>query len=162
MVGIGRNTLYRHIEEKGISLDSEGKIDVSELIRVYGNENVKTPEQAKHTLQNKSAEHDGTQPNPVLEAELTRLKADLENLNQERRRERDQLNGQIEHLKASLDKSMSQNEGLTRLLSDQRTEAEKAAERKKSEEQKTLEKLLQTVEEMKNKKPAWKFWSRNG
>lgn len=158
MVGIGRNTLYRHIEEKGISVGTDGRIDVSELIRVYGNENVKTPEQLKDPALQRTVEHDGTQKNLALETEVARLKADLENLAQERRREREQLNDQIEHLKTSLDKSMSQNEGLTRLLSDQRSQTEKLSERKQSKEEEKLDTLLHTVQKLQADQTAKKSW----
>ena len=157
MVGIGRTTFYRHIEEKGISIDSDGRIDVSELIRVYGNENVQTAEQL-NMPKKKTVEHNGTQPNPALEVEIARLKTDLENLAQERRREREQLNDQIEHLKTSLDKSMSQNEGLTRLLTDQRSQAEKLSEQKKSKEEEKLDTLLQTVQKLQEDQTAKKTW----
>jgi hypothetical protein len=40
MAGVGRTTFYHHIKDKPISV-TDGKIDVSELIRVYGNENVR-------------------------------------------------------------------------------------------------------------------------
>ena len=40
MAGITRATFYRHIEAKGITIekdtDSNPKVDVSELVRVYG------------------------------------------------------------------------------------------------------------------------------
>ncbi|HMG15956.1 MAG TPA: hypothetical protein VK590_10950, partial [Saprospiraceae bacterium] len=47
MVGVSRATFYKHIETRGIStvkdLGGQPKVDVSELIRIYG-DRVKAPE----------------------------------------------------------------------------------------------------------------------
>jgi len=40
MVGVKRSTFYKHIKDKSISVTNDNKIDVSELQRVYGYENV--------------------------------------------------------------------------------------------------------------------------
>ena len=49
LVGVTRSTMHKHIDKKGITVDrdEEGKnpkIDVSELIRVYG-DTLKSPEE---------------------------------------------------------------------------------------------------------------------
>ncbi len=155
MVGIGRTTFYRHIDEKKISVDEDGKIDVSELERVYPGK-LKTPEQLNRPS-NKLVEHTGTQ-SIRLEEEVKRLRSELETLQTERRRERDQLEDQISTLKSSLEKSMSQNEGLTRLLTDQRSETEKLADDKKSSQEAALERVLSVVQEINEKQNQGNRW----
>lgn len=67
MLGIKRPTFYRHIEEKGISVvkdDKTGreKIDISELIRVYGSNAV--------SLNSKSQLQSGADINDVSKASI--------------------------------------------------------------------------------------------
>lgn len=152
MVNIGRTTFYRHITEKPISVDANGQIDVSELIRVYGSDNVKTPEQLKQS-RNKPTEHDGTQKNSSLEAEVSRLKSELEKVNLERNRERSQLTEQIENLQSSLKQSMEQNGNLTRLLTDGRSDEEKQKSQKQKEQDEKIESILKTLQSMNEEKP---------
>jgi chromosome segregation ATPase len=152
MVNIGRTTFYRHITEKPISVDANGQIDVSELIRVYGSDNVKTPEQLKQS-RNKPTEHDGTQKNSSLEAEVSRLKSELEKVNLERNRERSQLTEQIENLQSSLKQSMEQNGNLTRLLTDGRSDEEKQNSQKQKEQDEKIESILKTLQSMNEEKP---------
>jgi hypothetical protein len=158
MVGIGRTTFYRHIEEKPISVDSDGQIDVSELIRVYGNENVKTPEQLKASSKTPDV-HDGTQQNTQLLEEIKRLKGEIDTISMERRRERDQFSNEIEHLRNSLKQSMDQNNSLTRLLTDERTKEEKLVDQKKVEQEDKLETVLKTLQSLEaaQKKSWWPF-----
>lgn len=158
MVNIGRTTFYRHITEKPISVDANGQIDVSELIRVYGSENVKTPEQLKQP-KNKSSEHDGTQKDTSLEAEVARLKSELEKANLERSRERSQLTEQIENLQSSLKQSMEQNGNLTRLLTDGRAQEDKLKSQKLTEQEEKIETILKTLQELSEQKPKG-FWQR--
>ncbi len=161
MAGVGRTTFYRHIEEKKISVDSDGRIDVAELSRVYGN--IMTLEQAK------AANRSNREPVPSnqdlsLELEVKNLRETLETLNLERKRERDQYTDQIEHLKNSLEKSMNQNEGLTRLLTDERSKEEKLSDQNELEKNKKLDAVLQAIQNLqdqKSKKPVWKFWQRS-
>lgn len=152
MVNIGRTTFYRHITEKPISVDANGQIDVSELIRVYGSDNVKTPEQLKQS-RNKPTEHDGTQKNSSLEAEVSRLKSELEKVSLERNRERSQLTEQIENLQSSLKQSMEQNGNLTRLLTDGRSDEEKQKSQKQKEQDEKIESILKTLQSMNEEKP---------
>lgn len=172
MVGVTRATLYRHIDEKGISVqkdnDGKPKIDVSELVRVYGDK-VKTPEQidAQDTVQLKSDYTAIEQPvslDKKAEIEVLRERlrnADLERTRteEERRRERDQLSEQIDMLRQRVEASEEQQKRLTLLLTDQR-------EDKDSEKLKLLE---ATVEELKKQnrrilqeqqKKQSGFWSR--
>jgi|JI10StandDraft_1071094.scaffolds.fasta_scaffold62704_2 type I site-specific restriction endonuclease len=155
MAGVGRTTFYRHIEEKRITIDPDGRIDVAELARIYGN--IMTLEQAK------AAKRAKKEPKPAnqelsLELELKRLREALETSNLERKRERDQYTDQIEHLKSSLEKSMSQNEGLTRLLTDERSKEEKLVEQVQSEQNKQLDLVLNVVRELQATQNEKKIW----
>ena len=158
MVNIGRTTFYRHLTEKPISVDANGQIDVSELIRVYGGENVKTPEQLKQH-KNKSSEHDGTQKDTSLEAEIIRLKSELEKVNWERDRERSQLTEQIDNLQSSLKQSMEQNGNLTRLLTDGRAQEDKLKSQKQTEQEEKIETILKTLQGLSEQRPKG-FWQK--
>lgn len=162
MVGVGRTTFYRHIEEKEISVDDNGQIDVSELIRVYGNGNVKTPEQLKSAAKD-PGEQAGKIQSAQLAEEVSRLREELSKEGAERRRERDQLNDQIEHLKSALNKSMDQNAGLTRLLTDERSNEEKLSEQLKAGQEEKLEAVLKTVQTLQaNQVKLWWPFRRRG
>lgn len=158
MAGVGRTTFYRHIEEKKISVDSDGRIDVAELSRVYGN--IMTLEQAKAAKRSKR-ESVPTHQDPSLELEVKRLRDALDTANLERKRERDQYADQIEHLKASLEKSMNQNDGLARLLTDERSKEERMADQLQLEQKKQLDIVLGVVRELQaaqiQKKSWWPF-----
>ncbi len=171
MSGVGRTTFYRHIVEKGITIEPDGRIDTAELIRVYGSENILTPEQVKEKekaqrsskLSNGTPkEQDGEQQNAHLLDEIKRLKNDLENLSLERKRERDQASEQIDYLKAALDKSMGQNNGLTRLITDERAKEERLTQEKESEQASTLKVVLETVQALQaeNQKKGWWLFRR--
>lgn len=154
MVGVGRTTFYKHIKSKPISVDSSGKIDVSELIRVYGNENVRTPEQ----VEKNKGEQEGTQKSVHLNKEIAQLNAKLESVETERKREREQLGEEIETLRRNLDKAMSQNDSLTRLLTDQRSETEKNKSQKDEEQSKKLDSVLEKIEKLEQESQKKKSW----
>lgn len=157
MVNIGRTTFYRHITEKPISVDENGKIDVSELIRVYGSDNVRTPEQLK-AGKSKKTEQDGTQENTSLQDEIRQLKGELERTNSERTRERELLTEQIENLRENLKKSMEQNTSLTRLITDGREKEAKLKDQKQDEQEAKLSAMMEKIDQLaaESKKGFWK------
>lgn len=130
MVGIQRSTLYRHIKERGITINDEDtnrpKIDVSELIRVYGNK-VRTVEQLE--LGDKAANQ--TQPDTHLEKEfeLLRLREKVTYLEQLHQTEKSRLEEQVGMLKDMLGAEREERKKATALLTDQRNEKEKQADR---------------------------------
>ena len=158
MVGLGRTTFYRHLDKKKISVNPEGLIDVSELIRVYGNENVMTLEQREQLKKAKQG-HKGTQPDTHLADEVKRLRTELENVSLERKRERDQLSEEIDHLRSSLEKSMEQNNSLTRLLTDERERKEDLSAQKQTDQETKLEEVLKAVKNLEERqnKGWWPF-----
>lgn len=148
MAGITRATFYRHIEAKGITIekDTDGnpKVDVSELVRVYGDKlklaeegalNSDDTSQIKHLIQhNTPATKQPIQHNTlsytaseleVLKERIRSLEMANGTLESERVREREQLTEQIESLRESLEKAQGHHKQLTALLTDQRSEDDK-------------------------------------
>lgn len=172
MVGVTRATLYRHIEKKGISVqkdeDNNPKIDISELMRVYGDkitplEQLNTREEDRDGRDNTTSE----QPNLLdIKTELEVLKERLRNAAQERgrteeerKRERDQFTEQIEMFTKRLEASEEQQKRLTLLLTDQREEKEGRG----GEQNKKLQALEATVEELKkqNRRVLFELQKKN-
>ena len=120
MVGVTRATFYRHIEKKGITVgeDADGnpQVDVSELIRVYG-DRVKADTNSEQSRTDLNAQ--AKQVETVFDtAEIAALKKQVELLELSQKREREILEGQIEHLKETLEKSQESQSRLTILLED--------------------------------------------
>ena len=133
MVSLPRSTFYRHIEEKGISIEDKDStrptVDVSELIRVYG-DRVKTPEKlAEEEKRLKLAS--GTQQDNSVEnkVELLTLREKVRHLEELRQAEKTAAAEQIGLLKSMLDSEKSERRQATAILTDQRSEKEKQAER---------------------------------
>ncbi len=124
MAGVTRATFYRHIEKKGITVekDSAGnpQIDVSELIRIYGDK-VRSPEQVEKDKMKQQASRQSGNADQELRVEVEVLRERLKSIESERMRERDQLCGHIDLLKKSLEKAQEQSGRLTAMLTDQRT-----------------------------------------
>jgi hypothetical protein len=126
MVGIQRSTLYRHIKERGITIDDEEtnrpKIDISELIRVYGNK-VRTLEQLQ--LNDKAANQTEPDTDMEKEFELLRLREKVGYLEQLHQTEKSRLEEQVGMLKELLGSEREERRKATALLTDQRSEKEK-------------------------------------
>lgn len=115
MAGVTRATFYRHIDKKGISVskDDEGnpKVNVSELIRVYGDkiQHVKQSDTGRNTSNdaglNTPKQVEGNtpvsavQPLELLEEQNAFLKQELEKANQYHEELREDLNDQKEQNK---------------------------------------------------------------
>ena len=158
MVGITRATLYRHIEKKNISVekDEEGnpKIDVSELVRVYGDK--VTPIEQLNSDKSDTGEQDKTPSKTsaqgtlateveVLKERIKAIEQEKDKGEEERSREREQLNEQIIMLRERLEHADEQQKRLTLLLTDQRKEKESGA----GEQDKKLAVMEATVEELR-------------
>lgn len=157
MAGITRQTLYRHIEEKGISVEDRDtkrpKIDVSELIRVYGDK-VKV-EDAEATAK-KGQSNDSEASTPVQKAEIEVLREKLKIFESERDRERRQLTEQIENLQSTLNKEQDMVNRVTAQLTDQRSDADKRAD--KLEE---LENMVKGLAENQNRRGLFGFGKKS-
>ncbi len=156
MADVSRETFYRHIDDKKISIIDAGtkrpKVDVSELRRVYGDK-LKPLEEV--TGKKKTA-NDSTPPSSA--AEILVLKEKIQMLETFGERERRQLNDQIDNLQESLKKEQETVSKVTAMLSDQRSEAEKRAG-EDTQQAKKLAELEQQVkdlaEQQKAKKKGW-------
>ncbi|MBU0791975.1 MAG: hypothetical protein KKC55_16125 [Gammaproteobacteria bacterium] len=161
MVGIQRSTLYTHIKDKNISVidakTKRPKIDVSELIRIYGDK-VKPLDQSNASKAAKAVE-----PGPGLTTELAVLRERLKTAELERERERRQLSEQIENLQEMLKKEQEVVGKITAQLTDQRSTAEKRAGEENeqatrfSEIETTVKALLDLQQRQTTKKSWWAF-----
>lgn len=164
MAGVARATFYRHITEKKISTAQDDKgntvIDISELVRVYGNK-LKTLEEIEKEEIDQLDETETTQDSsPALKIQVDMLKERLKDFSEERERERNQLSSQIETLKAQLEraeeqriKSEEQKNKLTMVLTDQRSEADKlmAKEEERNKKLVDLEIIIKNLADAQNK-----------
>lgn len=155
MVGVDRSTFYRHVAEKGITLEEKNtkrpKVDVSELIRVYGDK-VKTPDQIQQQKKNNEVSPTTTHNTSTEEQiELHTLREKVKYLESLRESEKRGLEDQIELLKNLLETERAEKSKATALLTDQRSEADKLAAFEK-----TLKELSETqtkmMEDLSNKK----------
>jgi hypothetical protein len=135
MVGIARNTFYKHIKKKKITIldqdTTQPKVEVSELIRIYGNR-VKTPEMRAEEEQKEKLLADPSVTILASKMELQALRTEINHLKELRQAEQkafDQQNKQIELLKGLLDSEKEERRRTTALLTDQRGEKDKQAER---------------------------------
>lgn len=161
MAGITRSTLYAHIKEKGISVidakTKRPKIDVSELVRIYGDK-VKPLDQIAASKALKATEGEQS-----LTTEVAVLRERLKTAELERERERRQLSEQIENLQELLKKEQEVVGKVTAQLTDQRSNAEKLsgkeAEQAKrfSEIETTVKTLLELQQQQTAKKSWWPF-----
>ena len=142
MVGVDRSTFYRHVAEKGITLEEKNtkrpKVDVSELIRVYGDK-VKSPDQIQQ--QKNNHEVSPTTPHNTSteeQIELHTLREKVRYLESLRETEKRSLEDQIDLLKNLLESERAEKNKATALLTDQRSGAEKLA---------SLEDTLKTLAE---------------
>ncbi len=169
MVGVTRATLYEHMKDKKISVidkdTSRPKINVSELVRVYGDK--LKPLTATN---DKSAGKQSGDRDLVTAAENAALKEKLQMIEQERDRERrlltsqiDSQQAQIENLQESLKKEQDTVGKVTAMLTDQRSDAEKKANEETAQAKKwaELEKTVQTLAENQNQSLWQKLFGKS-
>jgi hypothetical protein len=58
--GVARSTVYKHIKAGRLTRLGNGKIDVSEVLRVYGEPSKNTPIDSKNSVRDKAESHDNT------------------------------------------------------------------------------------------------------
>lgn len=155
MAQVDRSTFYRHVKEKGISLDKSNpkrpQVDVSELIRAYGSDLVPL-EQLQQDDNNKKVLHTTIPHTPIEEQiELHTLREKVKHLEALRETEKRSLGDQIELLKDLLESEKTERNKTTALLTDERKKGEEATTRLSSLE-KTVEKL---AEQQNTKKKGW-------
>lgn len=153
MVGVDRSTFYRHVEEKGITLDKTSTkrplVDVSELIRVYGDK-VKSPDQIRQDNNLKEVSHPTLPNNSVEEQiELHTLRERVKHLQELRDTEKRGLEEQIEILKKQVETERAERQRATALLTDQREDKQKEDSRLSN-----IEKSIQTLHQNQNR--SWR------
>lgn len=117
ITGKSRTTIQKHIKNGKLSCveGAEGVklIDASELVRVYGDEcDFSLEGQGSFNSQTKS------DSSVLLRTEVNTLEQWLETLGNERRREREQLQAQIDHLQEALGLAQEGQNRVTALLED--------------------------------------------
>ena len=146
MVGVARSTFYRHIEEKNISIEDKDtkrpKVDVSELIRVYGNK-VKAPDQVKNESKSKVTDKAVSDSTVEERIELQTLREKVQYLEQLHSTEKSRLEEQIDMLRDMLASEKEERKKATALLTDQRSEKDKQADR--------LARLEQDIDALKDR-----------
>lgn len=163
VTGKSRTTIQKHLKEGKLSAtigpDGTKLIDASELIRVYGAECDFRREEGTHGPTRPAASAPGG-------AELDSLRDKLLTLEAERRRERDQLQGQIEHLQETL--KLAQEGGNRALLllenrsggGEWREAFAKLRRQVEQREAQAAERARQAVREEIRSKPWWSLlWS---
>ncbi|MCK6418044.1 MAG: hypothetical protein L6Q57_03785 [Alphaproteobacteria bacterium] len=171
MAGVTRATFYRHIERKGIHIikDAENnpKVDVAELIRVYGD----TVRQNLLVANDEGA--GGFSAREGLRTRSEMLAQEIAKIQDERARERAQLLEQIEMLRAALAEAQAQNKSLTEIMIAQgQRDDDGGISRASLEEQRrkidSFEQTLLTLKRMnariyqeimaRRPKAAWRRW----
>lgn len=160
MIGVTRSTFYRHVDDKGISVerDADGnpKVDVAELIRVYGDRvrpdghsRKKDSDETGDTIQFIQDYTGGRGVDIAVELEILRerienLQKERDQSKEERDRERALLTEQINMMRERLIESEQQQRRLTLLLTSDKETADKQ-EDKKNQRMDVLEETLQKL-----------------
>lgn len=141
LTGKSRTTIYKHIRSGKISASGNKQdgfeIDVAELERIYA---LKMPVETD-TSSDVHGVQSGTNSNEqALITKVALLTQQVEILGEERRRERDQMQEQVDRLEQTLRTAQEQQSRLTALLTDQRQDKHA----KDAQEQALLIKELRT------------------
>ncbi|MEZ5938369.1 MAG: hypothetical protein R3C52_09120 [Hyphomonadaceae bacterium] len=130
-IGKSKMTIQRAIKKGRLSADRDEqgsyKIDPAELHRVFPQEERPRHETGKGNKPSQEASHAAT----ALRREIDIREEKIELIEQERRRERHQLEGVIDDLRKRLDTESAERKRLTLLITDQREK--EAREREQAE-----------------------------
>jgi len=128
--GIAKKTLLEAISSGRLTASKNDKghweIDPAELFRVYPKTSFSEPEKPQPT------HHEEPQKLPetsALEVEVKMLREQLDTMNLEREREREQLSDQIENLKAQAERQSADHRQALAALTDQRPAASEQPKR---------------------------------
>jgi hypothetical protein len=154
VAGVTRKTLYADMQKGTLSYEVTDKkkrlIDVAELERVYGTlaKDVKGTQQ--DTLFDAPHSAPAAQTSHASDASIDSalLRQRLEFIEQERVREREQLNEQIEHLRTMLGSEQEERRKITALLTNQSSEREKQGQMQEKTDSE-LDNLKSTVQDLR-------------
>ena len=137
MVGLTRPTFYRKVEELGVStIDRDGKkkVEVSELIRVFGSDvKMNRDSVSKVSEDKKTVKVTASNDTKDLEVRLARLEAELE----AERKLREEAKENIEYFKEQVALEKAEKNKITLLLEDHN---------KKNDSSKDLNKAISALE----------------
>jgi hypothetical protein len=143
IVGSTRQTIYRHIESKPITIvkDDNGNqlIEASELLRIYGNsinfdainENGNVTDKVV-AVTSSVTESDNAPKELIAEEKLNSANQQIAMLKEQMNRERELLEGQLDTLKSALEKSQDSNNKTVALLEDKTSKENDAQKWQKS------------------------------
>lgn len=117
MVGLTRPTFYRKVDELGISINEDGgkkRVDVSELIRVFGND-FKMNNEPSNPSKNVSMDNTAN-INADLDTRLAILEAELKM----ERELRDEIKDEVAYFKEQVALEKEEKKKITLLLEDHR------------------------------------------
>ena len=117
--GKDRKTLYRHVKNGQLSRDSDGKIDMAELIRAYGEPQKKATEA---TTRNNGASLQSATPHDteILHQQISGLNNQIKELRKDKDRQIEELKGDKERLWKELEEEQKERRQALRLLEDKR------------------------------------------
>ncbi len=166
MVGVKRSTFYKHIKDKSISITNDNKIDVSELQRVYGHENVVPLDQVpkENTASTKPTAE------KALKEQIIKLETDLENEKKERQKDKEELREMLntykeqnKELNNHLAKALDNSSEIKKAITDQRSDKDKERSQIEQDRENQLSEIKNLVSEIKGvadtKKTKW-FWQK--
>ena len=143
IVGSTRQTIYRHIESKPITIEKDDNgnqlIEASELLRIYGNsinfdainENGNVTERVV-AVTSSVTENDNAPKELIAEEKLNSANQQIAMLKEQMNRERELLEGQLDTLKSALEKSQDSNNKTVALLEDKTSKENDAQKWQKS------------------------------
>ena len=117
MVGLTRPTFYRKVDELGISVNEDGgkkRVDVSELIRVFGNDFTMHKEESKTSKSSSLDKSLDTSEN--LDARIAVLEAEL----RMERELREEIKDEVTYFKEQIALEKEEKKKITLLLEDHR------------------------------------------
>ena len=124
--GVSKSTLSDALRNGRLSAEKDDRgryqIDPAELFRVFPRTG---PDEQPEPKPNDA----GNRENRGLEQEVEALHRQIESLNREREREREQLSDQIADLRQRLDQESQERRSLTAMITDQRAQAAPSARR---------------------------------
>ena len=128
--GVAKSTLLEALNSSRMSAEKNEKghweIDPAELFRVFPKSS--STEQAEPTptpLEN----HQKTSQNSALEVEVKMLREQIERMDKDRERERDQMADQIETLRGQIERQSADHRQALAVLQDQRAKASETPSR---------------------------------
>lgn len=128
--GIAKKTLLEAMSSGRLSADKNDKghweIDPAELFRVFPKSGFSEPEKPKPTHQE---EPQSVPENSALQVEVKMLREQIDRMDTERHREREQLADQIDNLRAQIERQSADHRQALAAITDGRPQASEPSKR---------------------------------